>query len=163
MSARSLTKLPHLVIFNGLDYSADNGAKTATGTRSATSRLFSLQFFEAQLFAPALLTNGLHRLPNVAFATLLCQLNLAFPLRKAIDLYTGVAVEAKGTTDAFLIMFTALILFADRHTTGVTLIVAALRKTMVYRDAIVEYKTFTLPESFFPGDLLEVFENASLQ
>ena len=106
---------------------------------------FSLRRLETQLLSATGVDYILHRLTNMGFTTLLCQLDLPLALGIALHLIRCVLIATVMTAYALLLVLTFLVLLCNRHATGVALIVSTLFKLVIYRNPIVKNEALSLP------------------
>src|SRR5690606_33584272 len=95
--------------------------------------------------------------------TLFRQLNLFLTFCKACFLLFGQFGVTAGTAYAEHILGRKFVLFRDRKTATMALIINPFFQFMINRNAVIEHKTLTTPEAFFFRYFFQVFKNPALQ
>lgn len=98
--------------------------------------------------------------PGAAFFS---QQHLFLPLPKPGFAVLGAFGDTAVTTHAFFKFGALKVLWRKRHAAGIAQAVFALLQPVFHRDTAVKHKTFAIPCAFRGRNILEVFQDATLQ
>ena len=100
---------------------------------------------------------------NVILTAFIGQVYLLLPFAEPCTVRVCFIVDTVWTADAPNISVTFFVSITDRHPAGVTLIIGARLQVVVNSDPIIKDKAFPLPQRFFRGDILKIFQDAAFK